>query len=86
MTWTQIIDPLHNLPLSGLVAAVPIFLIFWSLIKKMKGYQTSLLALGSALLIAILVYGMPFKLAALSTLHGSLYSCLMSPSKVDNLK
>lgn len=28
MTWTQIIDPLHNLPLSGLVAAVPIFLIF----------------------------------------------------------
>ena len=37
MTWTQIIDPLHNLPLSGLVAAVPIFLIFWSLIKKMKG-------------------------------------------------
>ncbi|MBK7436783.1 MAG: L-lactate permease [Saprospiraceae bacterium] len=61
----------------------------------MKGYQTSLLALGSALLIAILVYGMPFKLAALSTLHGSLYglfqfagslfqrfSCLMSPSKV----
>ncbi|MBL0112747.1 MAG: L-lactate permease [Saprospiraceae bacterium] len=73
MTWTQIIDPLHNLPLSGLVAAVPIFLIFWSLIKKMKGYQTSLLALGSALLIAILVYGMPFKLAALSTLHGSLY-------------
>ncbi len=73
MTWTQIIDPLHNLLFSGLVAAVPIFLIFWSLIKKMKGYQTSLLALGSALLIAMLVYGMPFKLAALSTLQGALY-------------
>jgi len=73
MPWTQIIDPLKNLPLSALVAAIPIIFIFWSLMKKMKGYKTSLLALAIAILIAILIYGMPFKLAMLSTLHGALY-------------
>jgi lactate permease len=39
----------------------------------MKGYITSLLALAIAIFIALLIYGMPLKLAMLSTLHGSLY-------------
>jgi len=43
MKWTQLIDPLNNLTLSALVAAVPVFFIFWALIKKMKGYQASLI-------------------------------------------
>jgi lactate permease len=74
MTWTQLIDPLHNLALSTLVAAVPICFIFWALtIRKMKGYRASLLTVGVAILLAILVYGMPVKLAFLSTLHGALY-------------
>lgn len=73
MPWIQTIDPLKNIPLSALVAAIPIIFIFWSLIKKMKGYVTSLLALAIAIFIALLIYGMPLKLAMLSTLHGSLY-------------
>jgi lactate permease len=74
MTWTQLIDPLHNLALSTLVAAVPVLFIFWALtIRKMKGYQASLLATGVAILLAMLVYGMPVQLALLSTLHGMLY-------------
>ena len=74
MNWTQIIDPLHNIGLSALVAVLPILLIFWALIiRKMKGYQASLLATGSAMLVAIFVYGMPVKLAVLSTLNGALY-------------
>jgi lactate permease len=74
MNWTQVVDPLNNIGLSALVAAVPILFIFWALIiKKMKGYQTSLLALIVAILIAMLFYGMPLQLALLSTLHGSLY-------------
>lgn len=39
----------------------------------MKGYITSLIALAIAILIAMFIYGMPFKLAMLSTLHGALY-------------
>ena len=73
MPWIQTIDPLKNIPLSALVAAIPIIFIFWALIKKMKGYITSLLALAIAIFIALLIYGMPLKLAMLSTLHGSLY-------------
>ncbi|MBS1599062.1 MAG: lactate permease LctP family transporter [Bacteroidetes bacterium] len=74
MNWTQLIDPFHNLGFSLLVAVVPILFIFWALIiKKMKGYQASLCATLLAVLIAIFVYGMPVKLALLSTANGALY-------------
>jgi len=74
MNWTQVIDPFGNIGLSALVAVIPILFIFWALvIKKMKGYRTSLLATLLAVLIAIFVYGMPLKLALLSTANGALY-------------
>jgi lactate permease len=74
MPWTQIIDPCHNMLLSALLAILPIAFIFWALIiRKMKGYQASLLAIAAALLIASLGYGMPLKLAFLSAAHGALY-------------
>jgi lactate permease len=74
MNWTQVIDPFNNIGLSALLAVVPILFIFWALIiKKMKGYQASLMAASLAILIAISAYGMPFKLALLSTANGALY-------------
>lgn len=74
MTWTQIVDPFNNIVLSAIVATVPIVFIFWALIiKKMKGYLAILLATFIAILIAIIVYGMPVHLVLLSTLHGALY-------------
>ena len=73
MNWTQFNDPFHNLTLSALVAAVPIIFIFCALIMKMKGYVASLLTVLVAMILAILVNGMPAKLAALSALHGALY-------------
>ncbi|NDU95984.1 L-lactate permease [Spirosoma terrae] len=74
MKWTQVIDPFNNITLSVLVAAIPILFIFWALIiRKMKGYQASLIATVIASIIAILVYGMPVKLAILSIGHGALY-------------
>jgi lactate permease len=74
MNWTQVIDPFNNIGLSALLAVVPILFIFWALIiKKMKGYQASLMATGLAILIAISAYGMPLKLALLSTANGALY-------------
>jgi lactate permease len=72
MNWTQVIDPLNSVGLSALVAAVPIFFIFWALvIRKMKGYRC--LTLLVAILLALLLYGMPLKLVASSTVHGALY-------------
>lgn len=74
MVWKQVIDPFGNIALSLLVAAVPVLFIFWALIiRKMKGYQSSLFATLIAMLIAIFVYGMPVKLALLSAAHGALY-------------
>jgi lactate permease len=64
MNWTQIIDPIGNSTLSAIIAALPILFIFWALvIKKMKGYLASLLTVAIAVIIAILVYRMPVKLA-----------------------
>ncbi|GAB3784406.1 lactate permease LctP family transporter [Spirosoma horti] len=74
MTWKQVIDPFNSIALSVLVALIPILFIFWALIiRKMKGYQASLIATALAMLIATLVYGMPVKLALLSAAHGALY-------------
>lgn len=73
MPWTQNIDPLHNLILSALVSAIPVMLIFILLIRKMKGYQASLLTLISALAITTLVNKMPLSLSLPSALQGALY-------------
>ena len=73
MPWTQNIDPLNNLLLSALVSAIPVILIFILLIKKMKGYQASLLTLFSALVITTLVNKMPLSLSLLSAMQGALY-------------
>lgn len=74
MNWTQVIDPFNNITLSALAAAIPIIFIFWALIiKKIIGYLASLLTVTLAVLIAIIVYQMPIKLALLSTAHGVMY-------------
>ena len=74
MHFTQVIDPLGNIGVSALVAIMPILFIFWALvIKKMKGYLTSLLATLLTMIIAITIYGMPAKLALLSVANGALY-------------
>src|ERR1041385_4490395 len=73
MNWTQTIDPLHNMALSALVAAIPVIFIFWLLIKNVKGYIASLLTMLLAILLTFFVYDMAVKLALLSALSGALY-------------
>lgn len=73
MPWLQPTNPLNNIALSALVAAIPVIFIFWMLIKKMKGFLASLLTILLAIILSIVVYGMPMKLALLSGLHGALY-------------
>ena len=74
MLWKQIVDPFNNIGISALVAVIPVVFIFWALIiKKMKGYKASIIATSIAILIAVIIYKMPVKLALLSTLNGVLY-------------
>ena len=72
--WQMNIDPLGNIALSALVAAIPIFFLFWALaIKRMKGQYAAMGGTALAILIAVLVYKMPVELAALSTLYGGAF-------------
>jgi lactate permease len=74
MVWKQIIDPFNNILLSALVAVIPILFIFWALIiKKMKGYVASMIAISIAIVLAVLVYKMPPELALLSAANGAAY-------------
>ncbi len=74
MTWTIATDPFGNLALSALMAAVPIFYLFWALaIKRMKGHWAAISAVAIALAIAVVGYSMPAKLALLATFYGMLF-------------
>lgn len=74
MTWQMNYNPLGNIGLSALVAALPILFLFWALaIKRMKGQYAALGGTGLAVVIAIFVYGMPVNLAALATLYGGAF-------------
>ena len=74
MTWQMNVDPLGNIGLSALVAAIPIFFLFWALaIKRMKGQYAALGGTGLAIAIAIGVYKMPADLAGLATLYGGAF-------------
>jgi lactate permease len=74
MPWTQVVDPLGNVGLSALVAGIPVIFLFWALAyKRMKGHWAALGAVTLAVLVAVIVYGMPAKLALLATFNGALF-------------
>lgn len=73
MTWTQIYQPVaDNIWLSALITVIPIVFFFWALaVKRMKGHWAGLITVALSIIIAIAVYGMPTKLALLSTVLGA---------------
>ncbi len=74
MPWKMDIDPMGNIALSALIAAIPILFLFWALaIKRMKGHFAAIGGTSLALIIAILVYKMPVDLALLSTVYGACF-------------
>ena len=74
MTWIQGYDPLGNITLSALVAAIPLFMLLYMLgVRRVKGHIAAAVGLTSAVLIAIIVWGMPAGLAISATLNGAMY-------------
>ena len=71
MSWTQVYDPLHNWILSTLVAALPILVLFGLLAGlRVKPHWCAIAAAGTAVAVAVTVFGMPFPLAGMSFLYG----------------
>jgi lactate permease len=77
MPWTQVYDPLHHWWLSALVAALPIIVLFTLMAGlRVRPHLCALAGAGTALLVAILVYGMPAGLAGMSFLYGVAFGLL----------
>ncbi|MBK8175642.1 MAG: lactate permease LctP family transporter [Rhodospirillales bacterium] len=74
-TWTQIYAPIGgNLWASAAVAVIPIVFFFIALaILRMKGHIAALVTVALAVLIAVVVYGMPVSMALAATGYGFLY-------------
>src|SRR5262245_17536851 len=73
--WQHNYEPVAgSLGLSSLVAGIPIAVLFLMLgFLRKPAWMSSLAALGSALVVALAVYGMPLKLALISTIYGAAY-------------
>ena len=60
--WPQNYDPLNNLVLSTVVAALPVVVLLGSIaLLRIRIHYSALLGLGAALAIALGVYQMPAK-------------------------
>ena len=72
--WQQVYDPIGNIWLSSLIAALPILFFFYALIKlKLKGYIAATITVGIALLVALFFYKMPTDRAFASVIYGFFY-------------
>ena len=72
--WPQSYDPLHNVVLSTLCAALPVLVLLGTLaILRVKAHVAALLGLASALAVAVAVFGMPARMALGTAAYGVAY-------------
>ena len=76
--WPQTYTPLsESLPLSALVAALPVLVVLLLLgVIRKPAWIAALSGLGAAVVVSLLVYRMPVSLIASSSLYGAAYGVL----------
>jgi lactate permease len=74
MEWIQSYDPLGNAWLSTLAAAFPVIVLLGSLaLLDWPAHRAAIAGLLSALLVSIVIYGMPIPAALATALYGAAY-------------
>jgi len=78
LNWTQVYTPVAgSVALSALVAALPVVVLLGLLaFFHARAHWAALAGLATSLAVAILVYGMPVKLASMAALNGAAYGLL----------
>jgi lactate permease len=75
--WSQVYNPLQNILISALVAAIPVIVLLGALgIFHLKAHIAALLGLAASLAIAIFEFGMPIQMSIMSALYGAAYGLL----------
>jgi lactate permease len=77
VTWTQVYDPFGHWWLSTLIAAIPILLLLTLLAGfKVPAHLCAIAGAAAAVIIAIVAFGMPARLAVISFLYGGAFGFL----------
>lgn len=74
MSWVQQYQPLGSVGISALVAGIPLYMLFYMLaVKRMAGHKAAFAATLTAVILAIVAWGMPVGLALDATLYGAAF-------------
>src|SRR5947208_2461197 len=74
MTWTQTYLPAGSLMLSALIAAAPVVVLLGLLaFTKVPAHFAALAGLAASMIVAVFLFGMPGKLAAMAAVNGAAY-------------
>src|SRR5260221_2041448 len=75
--FSQVYNPLNNILLSALVAAIPIIVLLGAIaFLRVKAHVAALLGLITSLAVAIFVFGMPSRMAGVSAVFGAAYGLM----------
>jgi lactate permease len=75
--WSQVYNPLQNIVLSALLAAVPVVVLLGALgFLHLKAHVAALLGLAASIAIAVFEFGMPVQMSLMAALYGAAYGLL----------